>query len=124
VGLSIPEIFSARGELEFRALEQRCIARQSSLTGAVIATGGGAVLCPENMHALRRNGHLVYLDCALEALEREGRPLSSNRHALTALYQARHALYQRYADARISRCATVEATAQALEKEYHEAVGR
>ena len=52
-GASIPDLFARHGEAYFRALEKETIAELSKKSGAVIATGGGAVLRDENVDALR-----------------------------------------------------------------------
>ena len=50
-GMSIPEIFKARGEEGFRAMETEVIRRVSQENGIIISTGGGAVLREENLKA-------------------------------------------------------------------------
>lgn len=42
-GMSIPALFDQRGEGGFRALERRAMVDAARLSGAVVATGGGAV---------------------------------------------------------------------------------
>ncbi len=60
-GMSIPEIFSKYGEEHFRDIESEIIKEVSSLSNAVIVTGGGAVIREENRKMLRENGVIVYL---------------------------------------------------------------
>jgi shikimate kinase len=61
-GMSVDEIFAARGEPEFRAIERTVIADVcASPAPLVVATGGGAVLDPENRRLLRRAGTVVWL---------------------------------------------------------------
>ena len=60
-GKSIPGIFSEMGEPAFRDMETREIRRAALKNGAVISTGGGAVMREENMAALREGGVVVYL---------------------------------------------------------------
>ena len=94
-GMPIPDIFAAEGESGFRARESAVAARLGARTGLVIATGGGAVLRPENVAALRQNGVVVWLQRALEQLAVGGdRPLSSSREAVAALFAARSPLYE------------------------------
>jgi len=64
-GKTIPAIFAEEGEAHFRALEREVIASLSKHSGAVIATGGGAVLSKENVDRLRQNGILFFLDRSL-----------------------------------------------------------
>ncbi len=97
---SIPEIFAAEGETHFRALERDVIKTEvAPLSGAVIATGGGAVLNPQNIFELQKNGMLVFLDRKLDALAAtKDRPLSSTRAAVEKLYSERYPIYKDAAD--------------------------
>lgn len=52
-GMSIPEIFSSRGEAAFRALESQMVDRVTSRTGCVVATGGGTIANSENLQKLK-----------------------------------------------------------------------
>ena len=61
-GRDIPTIFREDGEKVFRDIESEVVRVISQTTGAVIATGGGAVLREENVRRLKRNGILCYLD--------------------------------------------------------------
>jgi 3-dehydroquinate synthase len=61
-GRSIAEIFATDGEAAFRDLEQQVVAAVAAGDNQVIATGGGAVLAPENRAALRRSGVVCWLD--------------------------------------------------------------
>ena len=86
-GMSIPEIFEKEGEAYFRALERQVVTRLSERGGCVIATGGGTVVDPENLHLLRRTGEVICLTATPERiLERvegmEHRPLLKHRDTL------------------------------------------
>ena len=59
---SISEIFNEHGEAYFRALEAEAVTELSKRTKTVIATGGGAVINPENAAALKSTGTVVFLD--------------------------------------------------------------
>ncbi|MDR3591621.1 MAG: shikimate kinase [Negativicutes bacterium] len=73
-GMSIAEMFARHGEDCFREKEREMIARVSRFRNAVIATGGGVVLFPENMNLLRATGIIIALTASAEAiLERAGR---------------------------------------------------
>ena len=61
-GVSIPTIFEIEGEAGFRRRESAAIEALSQETGLVLATGGGAVLDPENRRNLKAGGWVVYLD--------------------------------------------------------------
>jgi 3-dehydroquinate synthase len=57
----IARIFAEEGEEAFRRLESEVVAEVSAREGAVLATGGGVVLRPENMARLRDHGVIVAL---------------------------------------------------------------
>lgn len=105
-GVSISLIFDVEGESGFRDREERVIADLTSLSGIVLATGGGAVLREENRKALRKNGVVVYLRASIESqLERtkstKHRPLletEDRRAALESLMEIREPLYRQEAD--------------------------
>jgi shikimate kinase len=67
-GSPVKEIFAAQGEAAFRALEKAVIAELAAMPGVVIATGGGAVLDPENADRLRASGLVVLLTAPPEAI--------------------------------------------------------
>lgn len=60
-GRTIPEIFQQDGEMYFRQKERSVVVKASRLTGAVIATGGGAVLDHDNVIRLKNSGILIGL---------------------------------------------------------------
>lgn len=60
-GVRIPVIFEIEGESGFRQREARVIAGLSERSDIVLATGGGAVLLPENRANLHARGTVVYL---------------------------------------------------------------
>ncbi|HNW91315.1 MAG TPA: shikimate kinase [bacterium] len=60
-GAGIPVIFARQGEAGFRRLETQVITRLAETENAVIACGGGAVLRPENLAALRRHGSIHFV---------------------------------------------------------------
>ena len=60
--LTIREIFDLCGESYFRMLEGDAIKDVCRLDGRVIATGGGAALRYKNIHNLKNNGLVFFLD--------------------------------------------------------------
>ncbi len=60
---SIPTLFKTRGETGFRAIEKEVIHSLADGERRVIATGGGAVLDPDNFDVLRSLGSVIHL-CA------------------------------------------------------------
>lgn len=106
---TIPEIFATDGETYFRQVEAAVIRQVAARQGCVIATGGGAVLNPENMALLRENGRIYFLDRSLELLcATSDRPLSSDRTALEQRYRERYERYCGECDCRICADGTVE----------------
>jgi len=59
-GCSIPKIFQNQGEAEFRRRETEAL-REIITKQAVIATGGGVVLSPENRSLLRSHPPVIWL---------------------------------------------------------------
>lgn len=69
-GVEIEVIFEIEGESGFRSRESRLLLELVQETGIVLATGGGAVLLPENRAALAARGTVVYLSAAVDLLVR------------------------------------------------------
>ena len=106
---TIPEIFASVGESGFRDLETAAIRSLATRQRTVIATGGGAVLRPENVHLLRENGRIYFLDRSLEKLvTADDRPLSSNRADLERRYQERYDIYTGCCDRHVDADSTVD----------------
>lgn len=59
--MTVSDIFKKYGETRFRSEEAAAIKRIGKGDGQVIATGGGAVLDPENFQALKENGLVICL---------------------------------------------------------------
>jgi shikimate kinase len=82
----ISDIVKSHGWDYFRAVEKRIIEEISKEDNLVIALGGGAVLDPDNIVNLERNGLIIYLKAGREALrkrmEQDPRTFAS-RPALT-----------------------------------------
>ena len=92
--MEIPEIFRLEGENSFRDRESRAIEEISSRQGAVIATGGGAVLRERNLEFLRGNGIVLFLDAPPESLvATSDRPLTSNAEDMRRRYEERYPKY-------------------------------
>lgn len=118
IGMPISDFFAKHGEAEFRKIEKETVAELSATGGRIIATGGGAVLDPENVRALKQNGVLVFLDRRPENLvATDDRPLASRRSALEKLYTERYDTYCAAAELHIDANTTPEAEADAILKE-------
>ncbi|HHZ20887.1 MAG TPA: 3-dehydroquinate synthase [Firmicutes bacterium] len=99
-GREIARIFAESGEAYFRRREKEVLARVARGTDQVIATGGGAVLDPENLQALRRNGIIVSLGAAAETIRRRlanvrNRPLLTGDDPAEQAEQIRRLLAER-----------------------------
>ena len=105
-GVDIAYIFEKEGEAGFRRREKQAIAELTQGHGIVLATGGGAVLDPENRQHLASRGFVVYLRASIEQqLRRTGhsdnRPLlqtGDKRGVLEELFAVRDPLYREIAD--------------------------
>ena len=122
-GKPIPAIFAQDGESAFRELEARVVADVCREKGQIVATGGGAVLREDNVRAMRQNGAVLLIERDLGALGMDGRPLSTSREALEAMYRARQPRYLAAADAAIDNNAALEGAVQRAEEAYYEAAG-
>lgn len=119
VGEDISTIFATEGEAKFREYEADVIKRVSQDTGKIIATGGGAILNPENVARLKRNGKIYFIDRPLESLmPTEDRPLSSTREAIERRYAERYELYKKSADTVIDADCTAESVAEKIEGDF------
>lgn len=68
LGESIPSFWSREGEEAFRDVEKRVVESLPELPMAVISTGGGIVLLPENRRRLREIGRVFYIRLRPETL--------------------------------------------------------
>ena len=117
-GRDIPTIFREEGEKAFRDMEGEAVRIASQATGAVIATGGGAVLRAENVKRLKQNGILVFLDRPLSHLTpTSDRPTASDRAAIEARYYERRPIYLDAADMTVSVGEDFTAVADCIQKE-------
>ena len=96
--MTIPEIFEKEGEAGFRDRESAICKKLGKERNLIIATGGGAILRPENVDALRQNGTLVHITRSIDKLPTRGRPLSQNIETLKKMEAQRMPLYKSAAD--------------------------
>jgi shikimate kinase len=105
-GVDIPLIFELEGEAGFRKREAEVIDALTRLPGIVLATGGGAILDPENRTRLASRGKVIYLYTSVDQqLSRtshdRNRPLLQSpdpRTTLEELLAIRDPLYREVAD--------------------------
>lgn len=105
-GVDIPYIFEMEGEAGFRKREKQAIAELTARNNIVLATGGGAVIDPENRQNLGARGFVVYLHASVDqqlmrTARCENRPLlqaPNRREILEGLLAQRDAFYREIAD--------------------------
>lgn len=105
-GVRVAHIFDIEGEEGFRKREQSVLEDCSVRPDVVLATGGGAVLAPENRQVLKSRGFVVYLRATPEELYRRvardrNRPLlqtADPQARIRELLTLREPLYEEVAD--------------------------
>ena len=119
-GKTIPEIFAEDGEDAFRALEAQVIRDVANeTTGAIIATGGGAILREENIRRLKRTGRIYFLNRPLEhLLPTPDRPTASTAQAIRQRYEERFDRYCATCDVRIDTDEVIDHTVQSIRKDF------
>ncbi|MGQ4661602.1 shikimate kinase [Lysobacter sp. F6437] len=125
-GASVGTIFECEGEAGFRARERAALVELLADDGILLATGGGAVLDPDNRQLLRARGFVVHLDVSppqqLARLARDtSRPLLQREDRDTVLDEMatrRTPLYAEVADLRFDTDGFVaaDATARLVER--------
>ena len=105
-GADIPLIFELEGEEGFRKREKAVLQDLTNLKDIVLATGGGAVLDPENRELFNQRGFVIYLSAPLEHLlnrtsKDRNRPLLQTADPgkkLREILEIRDPLYREVAD--------------------------
>ena len=104
--MSIPQIFSLKGEDYFRKIESEVCSYIASKSGCVVATGGGIIKNTENMRLLKKNSVIIYLKATSESIYRNigndnSRPLlngGDKMEKIIKLLEERIPTYEKYAD--------------------------
>lgn len=123
-GATISEIFAARGEAAFRAMERETAKELSLKSGLIVATGGGALMDAENTAVLKENGVIVLLNASMEAIRKRlsgdsSRPLlngSDREETLQRLYRERMGVYRAAADFTVDADGCVQDVTQRILK--------
>ena len=126
-GVDIPFIFEKEGEEGFRKRELKVIDELSQREGIVLATGGGAVIDPENRSRLGARGFVVYLYTSVQQqLDRtqrgRTRPLlegGDKQKVLEELMAVRDPMYREIADLTVD---TDGRRVQTVAREIHESL--
>lgn len=112
-GTHIGEIVKFHGWDYFRAIERKVISEISSHDDLIIAAGGGAILEPDNVKALRRNGFIIWLKADVQVLLKRmakdsrtatGRPSLTGKGALEELKEVlaqREGLYEKASEVQV-----------------------
>ncbi|NBP19782.1 MAG: shikimate kinase [Burkholderiaceae bacterium] len=106
VGTTIASLIRDHGEPHFRDEESGVLGELLATPEGVLATGGGAILLPDNRRVLAERGTVIYLHAnPIELWHRtkggEGRPLlqhGDSKMILENLYAIRDPLYREIAD--------------------------
>ena len=101
-GRRIPEIFETDGEKAFRDLETAAVKTLGNQDGRILSCGGGAVLRPENVEALKKNGVIVLLTAEPETVygrvkNGQDRPVLKGRmsvEGISELMEKRRPVYE------------------------------
>lgn len=101
----ISDTFAKHGEETFRAREKEVYKALGALSDAVIACGGGVVLCEDNMTELRRKGVVCQLTASPQAIyervsRNADRPLvrEGGLERIEKIMNERRRLYDKYCD--------------------------
>jgi shikimate kinase len=127
-GVDISYIFERDGESRFRQREREAIEALTAIEPLVLATGGGAILLPENRALLSQRGSVIYLMTSVEqqvhrVSHARHRPLLANvdpEAKLRQLMAEREPLYCAVADFKVS---TDGRRIQAVAEEIIKALG-
>lgn len=112
-GCTIKELIALKGEKYFRDKETEVIKDVSSEGCRIISTGGGAVLREENIHALKRNGKIFFINAEPDRLvPTDDRPLSDTADKMKKLYDERIDIYRSTSDVIVPYMETPEAEAE------------
>ncbi|MBO5005902.1 MAG: shikimate dehydrogenase [Clostridia bacterium] len=108
------------GESAFRDAESAVIAELcAGVTGAVISTGGGAILRKENIYALRANGRIYFIDRDISTIvPTSDHPLSSDMDMLRKRYEERYPIYTGTCDVHVMNDGTAQETAQKITEDF------
>ena len=125
-GMSIPQIFEAKGEPYFRNAETKLLEELGEQQDKVVSCGGGAVLREQNVAEMKKSGLIVLLTASPETiLERvkddENRPLlQGNKNAafIADMMEKRRPKYEAASDAiiRTDGKSAAEISREILEK--------
>ena len=125
-GMSVNDIFKTLGEPSFRRMETEAAKQLGQKDSLVIATGGGAVLNPQNVNYLKANGIVFLLDVTADTVKNRlkndaSRPLlaKDKENTIENLLSERKAAYLSAADYIIDSNSSKFCTADDIIKIYN-----
>jgi shikimate kinase len=123
-GMTVPEIFSLKGEAAFREMEAEVARELGAREGLVIATGGRLMLAPDNAAALARRGMVFCLSATPDEIIARvaadpgvARPMLAGPDPMArilALIQEREEGYRRFRQVHTSHKMPAEVAAELL----------
>ena len=107
LGVSIPEVFSQKGEEAFRRAEletlRSILLDGRSSGGVLLALGGGTLIDPEAARVVKDAGVVIYLcvdpATAWRRVAESDRPLAADKTSFETLFGRRTGVYEDVADA-------------------------
>ncbi|MDI6761952.1 MAG: shikimate kinase [Thermodesulfobacteriota bacterium] len=112
-GTTIKDIVEGHGWDYFRAIEREVISEVSNDDNLIISAGGGVVIDPKNVNALRKKGFIIWLKADVEVLLRRmaqdhrtmtGRPSLTGKDCLKEFREVliqREPLYERASEVQV-----------------------
>lgn len=100
-GMSIPDIFAAKGEAYFRAAETELLRELQQKENLIISCGGGTALRDENVKLMKENGYVVLLTAKPETIfsrvgQDTNRPVLNNRRSVEGIRELMEQRQPRY----------------------------
>lgn len=122
-GKTITEIFEKEGEAAFRGYEKKMLRKALEKERVVLATGGGAIVDPENLKLMKEKGIVIGLAASAQVIfdriaKMDTRPLLKTKDQMKKIQEllSERSPYYREAD-RI-----IDTTAKAVDKTVEEII--
>ena len=122
MGMTVSEIFEQHGEAAFRAAETNMLIHISREAPAIVSTGGGSVMNPENVRIMKAYGLLVLIDRPLDQIlgdiKLDRRPTLAEKGLpeVERVYKERIDTYRSVADVTLDNSQGYHAGVEALER--------
>ncbi len=91
-GMSIPEIFSEKGETYFRQVEKEVLQDISSKDDLIVSCGGGIIKSQENIEMMKNSGEVVLLEAKANTVfnrvkDTKNRPLLEGKMSVEGIQE-------------------------------------